>query len=422
MMLFGWPLSCSAAEPALNLRQLIEAAKHNNKDVQVARYAVDVGRGRLVQAGLLPNPRLDLSARSDFLFGNEGEYGRSATISQQFPIAGRILREKDVARVDVALAQAEVDEAEWRLAGNVASAVYQILLIDRQVQSRDVLIAIEGKLAKATRDRFKAAEVSELDVNTVQLDLQRLAQEQVLLQSQRESQMVALNTLLGRPADAVVSIGEPLPETDEIPSLAQLQSQALMSRPDFRAALLGADRALSETALAKAQRWEDWSAGLVFEQDKLFINGGPPQRSSRAIGLTLTIPLPLLNKNQGSIAAAQASNEQAAARIDALRLSIAGEVAGAHAETIKLQQLLTQFHQTLLALSARNVALAQKGYGQGLVSVVEVVQAQRQQADLNASYLNTLDQFLQALARLRNADGYYIAGVDSTSASTTKDH
>lgn len=412
-----------APEPdALTLHQLITLTQRDNKDLLAARYAIEIGRARLVQAGALPNPRLDLAVRSDFLFKNEGEYGRSIGISQQFPIAGRLLRQKDVARVDIALAQAEVAEAERRLAGEVAADAYRLLMVDRQIQVRDELIAAEQKLAKSTRERFKAAEVSELDVNAVQLDLQRLAQERALLQSQRWSLQAALNTRLGRPATTSLMINEPLPEVDTLPVLEQLQARALSTRPDLHSALLSGDRARAEMALARAQRWEDWSVGVALSEDKLVINGAPPQGTGRAIGLSLSIPLPLFNKNQGLIAEAEASSNQAVARSEALRLGIINEVASTYAEASKLQQQLLQYQQAIFPVGQRDVQLAQKGYGQGLVTILEVMQAQRQQADLKLAYLSTLDQFLQSLVRLHTAAGDYIPLVPADPGTNKEDY
>lgn len=402
-------VASGSVSSSFNLKQLIELAQRDNKSLQAARYAVDIGRARLVQAGMRENPRLDVLARSDFLFSNDGEYGSALAISQSFPIAGRILRQKDVARVDIALAEAEVAEAERRVAGEVAADAYRLLVVDRQIASRGRLIDIQSALARTTRDRFKAAEVSELDVNTVQLDLQRLIQERELLQAQRESLLVSLNTRLGRPAGAMLVIDEPLPKPDSIEGLAHLQEKALDLRPDWHAALLSVDRAQAEQALAKSMRWEDWSAGLELSQDKQVIAGLGPQGNGRAIGVSLSIPLPLHNKNQGRLAEADATRDQALARIDALRLEIAGEVASAHAETARLQGALGQYDESLLPTSASTVRLAQQGYRQGLIPVLDVVQAQRQQAELNAEYLATLDRFLQALVRLHTAVGDYAA-------------
>jgi outer membrane protein TolC len=86
-------------------------------------------------------------------------------------------------------------------------------------------------------------------------------------------------------------------------------------------------------------------------------------------------------------------------------------VASTYAEAERLQQAVSAYQRNMLALSARNVRLAQQGYNQGLIAIVDVVQAQRQQGELNIAYLNTLDQYLQALARLRTAVGTNIRSV-----------
>ena len=312
------------------------------------------------------------------------------------------------AAIDVALALAEIEEAKRKLAGDVAAGFYRVLVLNRQIEARERLIDVDRKLVTGTRNRFKAAEVSELDVNAAQLDLQRLSQERALLLSQRRTQLAQLNQLLGRPATQPMELDDTLPTTEQLPSLAEQQREALVSRPDLRFALLNADRARADQALARAQRWEDWTVGVGLEQGRLVIDGGPPQGTSRALGLSLSIPLPLLNKNQGRIAEAAAAGEQAYARIEALKLSIENEVASAYTEAERLWQVISEYQRSMLPVSERNVRLAQQGYNQGLVSIVEVVQAQRQQGELNSAYLNTLDQYLQALSRLHTAAGAYL--------------
>lgn len=78
------------AKPALTLKQTTQIAIHNNRDLIAARYTVSLARARLIQAGLWPNPTLNLTDIDDKAFTNEGEYSRSAGFSQAFPISGRI--------------------------------------------------------------------------------------------------------------------------------------------------------------------------------------------------------------------------------------------------------------------------------------------------------------------------------------------
>ncbi|MFA5172110.1 MAG: TolC family protein [Sulfuriferula sp.] len=404
-LLGGLNQIASAAE--MTRLQAIDIAVQSNKDLQAARYTVEQARARLLQAELAPNPRLDIAARNDLIFKNQGEYAASIGISQQFSVVGRIAHQQEVARVDVALALAEIRQAELKLAGDVTSQFYRILALNRQIEVREHLIDVDQKLVLGTRNRFKAAEVSELDVNTAQLELLRLTQERTLLLSQRITQLAQLNQLLGRAGTQAITLNDTLPNSDSLPSLADQQRQALSSRPDLRFALLSANRAQANQALARVQRWEDWTVGVVLEQSRLVIDGGPPQESGRALGLSLSIPLPLRNKNQGNIAEAAATETQAYARIEALKLSISNEVASAYAETERLQQALSEYQRNMLTLSTRNVRLALQGYNQGLIPVGDVVRIQRQQGELNIAYLDTLDQYLQSLARLHIATGDY---------------
>jgi outer membrane protein TolC len=76
-----------------------------------------------------------------------------------------------------------------------------------------------------------------------------------------------------------------------------------------------------------------------------------------------------------------------------------------------LQQALSDYQRNNLELSERNVRLVQQGYSQGLVPISDVVLIQRQQGELNIAYLNALDLYLQALARLHIATGDYVGYV-----------
>jgi cobalt-zinc-cadmium efflux system outer membrane protein len=398
----------SAGADGLALRQLILQALSGNKDLQAARFATSQARARLVQAGALPNPRLELANKNDALFKNEGEYTASIGFSQQFPVAGRIARQKDVARVDVDLALAEIKEAEWKLAGDVANSFYVVVVLSRQVEARNRLIVFDQNLVDVARRRFGAAEVSEIDVNTAQLDLERVRQERALLLSDKATQMDHLNLLLGRTTAQTLVLDEALPSTETFAALPELQRRALERRPDLLSAVLKVARAHADTKLALSERWEDWTVGLGVERSRSVLEGVPPQPSNNSLALSLSIPLPLADNKQGRIEETLASGAQANARIAALRHLIGSEVASNLAEVKRLQQAILDYQRSLIPMSERNLDLVQQSYGQGQLTITEVVQAARQQSDLNVTYLNTLNLYLQALAKLRTATGEYL--------------
>lgn len=392
--------TASAHADGLTLEQAVQQAFARNLNLQAARYTVDIARGRLQQAGLWPNPRLHFEAGSDGPFSNEGEFSRSLGFSQDFPIAGRISRQTRVARVDVALAIAEINEAERRLAVQVAGRFYTTVMIGRGIALRNELIDIERSLANVTRNRFDAGEVSELDVNTITLELERLMAERDVLLADQGVARAELAAALGLPEPDTLELDTNLPPVEIQPALPVLARQAFARRPDLRILTLQSDRARAEQALARASAWEDWSVLLGVQRDRIVVEGAPRQSADNALMLSLSIPLPLFNRNQGDTAAALASERRATHGIEALRFAISNEVASIYDELGRLETTLTVQQRRTLPLSERNAVLARNAYGQGQISIIEVVQVERLRNELRANYLDVYSRYLQSRARL----------------------
>jgi cobalt-zinc-cadmium efflux system outer membrane protein len=402
MMLLATPLPAASA-PGLTLDAALEQAINNNADLAAARSTVEEARGRLKQAGLWPNPRLEISNETDKSFRNEGEYDRSAGLSYDFPIAGRIARQADVARVDVALALAELNDVERKLLGDVAASFYEIVSDKRQIALRDRLIAVDESLVQATQARFRAGEVSALDVNTATLELQRLQQERAVLDSMRASKLAQFVALLGQTQGEELQLEATLPAIEPVQPLAQLIESALQGRPDLRLALLSIDRARADKKLASASAWEDWSVAVGVRQSFTVLDGVQPQSQDKVLMTSLSIPLPLINRNQGTRAAAVSATLAASARAQGLELRVRQEVAGQYEQTTRLAGALQAYERSILPLSARNAEEARTAYRRGQIGIADVVQIERQALDVNTGYETALLQYLQSVAALKTA-------------------
>lgn len=389
-------------QSTLSINDAVRESLQRNRDLHAAYFTIDQARARLVQAGLWPNPALELSGAHDVLFANEGEYTLSGGFEQRFPVAGRLARAQDVARVDVALALAEVHEAMRGLIGEVETTFYDLLMLNKQAAIRDELIGVNRGLVAVSEARAKLAEVSALDVDTARLELQRLELERQVLGAQATAKTMELNRLLGRQPDAPLSlVGEIRPEAPV--ALATLRDEALRRRPDLQAAVLNADRAQAEVKLAKAERWEDWTVGVGYDRDRQVINGAPSQSADQLLALRLTVPLPVWNQNQGRIAEAGARERQATSTVAALELTILSEVESAHRRVADYDRVADRYRAGVAPLSDRTVQSAQDAYRQGLATVTQVVQVQRQQAELRSAYVEALAQHRRAAIDLEVA-------------------
>ncbi|HGC5940483.1 TPA: TolC family protein [Legionella pneumophila] len=405
IFLFGlWPVVVSA-QVALSLNELTQRAIDQNKDLRAARYTVAIATARLVQAGLWPNPSLNLSNNDDRLFNDEGEYSRSAGFSQAFPISGRIAKQKTVARFDVLKAITEIREAERQLSSKVANAFYAAVITERRLHQLNYLLQINHELVDVIHNRYHAAEISKLDDNSARIEYLRIAQEKHLLHSLRISQYALLNQLMGRAANSPLSLKSELITGNKFPELPLLKALALKNRPDRQAIVLSIHRANADRRLARAERFADWTLGLGVQQDKIVVEEGPPQPADRTLGITLSVPLPLLNRNQGRILEASHTGTQAIMALRALDLNIATEVASNYEQLNALRMSLKETQQVSLKLGVDNVKLARESYENGQISLLNVLQVQKQQNDLQMTYLNTLEKYLQVYVALCTAIG-----------------
>jgi len=403
-------VAARAADPAppdsaLTAPSAAAEALRANPELAASAAAIEAARGRLIQAGLWSNPEIRLAGRSDFAFQNEGERNVGVDLEQRFPIAGRLARSRDVARVDVALALAESREFERTLIGDVQRAVYGIAALDAAIASRASVIGTASQLVRAATHRRQAAEVSDADVNLLEIELARFEQEKRRLELERETEAVRLNRLLHRPVDAPVQVSADL----STPTFAAARATgALARRPDLVRTRLEIDRARAEAALARAASWEDWALGVGYENDRQVFKNEPQSdpigiKKDDFLGLSVRVPLPLWNRNQGSLIAARADERRAQARLAAAERSAEAEIETARRRIEELARVVREYDDSLLPRSQQSVALLERGYRQGLVAITALVQAEQQLADTFLRRAESLGELRQAEVDLETA-------------------
>ncbi|HEY8669199.1 MAG TPA: TolC family protein, partial [Terriglobales bacterium] len=301
---------------ALTLDQAVDRALADNLDLRAAYYNLEIGRGKLIQAGLWPNPELDFSGNTQRPFSNEKERTYSSDFTQAFPISGRLAKAKRVARVDLAQALMEIRNRERLLIGDVQKDFLTALILRRQIAARNEVKGVNQQFLEISAARLKKAEVSPVDVNLARTEVQRLQLENDLLQAELDARLISLRQKLGLAPDAPVTLEGDL---DQLLARFSLTSAGFDPelRPDLRETELGIDRANAEIALARAEAWDDWHLGFGVEESRTLDNP-TGLRTDRFAGLKLSVPLPLWNRNQGRVYSQRATADQAREQVQAL--------------------------------------------------------------------------------------------------------
>lgn len=407
LALFGSVMVSGAR--ALTLDEAVRRALAGNRDLRAAYFEVDKARGRLLQAGLWPNPVLELNGRTDRAFNAEGEGAVSAAFNQNFPVTGRLRLAREVGRVDVAAALAEIRDRERLLIGEVSRLFVQVLAGREAIAARRELRDLNEAFINVAQQRVAAALGSEVDVNLARIETGRLRQEIALLEAERQAGLFALRLRLGldpraalEPAGSLAAVAERLAANTTARGEASLLAGALGRRPDRRALALAVDRAGAEVRLARAEVWSDPTVGLVYDLDR-GVDDPEGLSTDQFIGLRVGVPLPLFNRQQGRIREGLAADRQARARVAALDLAIRAEVVAAADRAGRLREVAAGYANTLLPLAGRNADLLRQAYGEGRAEFSLILQAQNQRLGLRGTDVEAQRDRVLALVDLQTA-------------------
>jgi len=100
----------------LSVERLTESAGSRRADLLAARQRLAIAEGRLLQAGLRPNPVFSTEYGSPRFLGGEAEYDFSAGISQTLELGGKRGKRRAVAELELQQVRAEIFAIERQIA------------------------------------------------------------------------------------------------------------------------------------------------------------------------------------------------------------------------------------------------------------------------------------------------------------------
>src|SRR5438552_1227416 len=177
------------ATSGMSFDQLAQRALAQNKNLQAAREQLRQAEARLIQAGLRPNPSLDVSSSTDVVFANEGETGFAVTFSQPFETGGKRTRRIRVAQAEVELAKAEIAEAERQLVGQLKTAYLRAAEISLRLTFLDSAGGLNRQMVQVMNVRLSAGDASRLDTHLLQAENNRIEAQKLQVDSQLTEQM-----------------------------------------------------------------------------------------------------------------------------------------------------------------------------------------------------------------------------------------
>lgn len=388
----GAGASFGQAAPALTLEEALARAEASAPALIQARAAVDAAAGRRRQAGLGPNPEARVELEN---FNGSGIYSgldRAETtysLGQTIELGGKRSSrvrageaELEAARLAATIARADLTVAVKTRFATALATDTQVTLARAALGRANDLAASAQALVDAGREPPLRALRARAAAGEAQAELDRV----IALDNAARASLAALlgdTTAPQRVVGALSGGPRPAGVPDPTESLDVRLAEAQATAAD---AIVRRERAAGTpdvTAEAGYRRWEE--------------------DNESAIVFGLSVPLPLFNRNQGNVAAANADAVAAKSR----RLQVLAEsvqrIRGAEDNFVAAESRVRTLEQVAGPAAQQALDLARAGFEAGRFSLLDVLDAEAAFASAQATLIEAQRDRAVAAAELERA-------------------
>jgi cobalt-zinc-cadmium efflux system outer membrane protein len=390
---------------------VVRRALDSNGELVAARLDASRARARLRQAGLRPNPTLEVEQTTGRLTGSAGESETSVGVALPLELGGKRRRRIELAQAELEAVEAEVAERERRLTIEVLAVYADALAALRELEITEGLTDIDLSTTRYVQARVAEGETAPLELSLLQAEVERLRSRRALVEGRLQATLVRLKGLAGIPPEEPLRLGESLagpPRREPPASLEAATDIALRTRPDVRLARLTEEVAQAGLRLARAQGTPDLTASARYMHSRSAFDDTPVgvlRDRDRLLTFGVSVGLPVFNQNQGAKEEAAIAITQTRARREFAEATVRIEVAAAYARREAAQRALFTFEQGVIVRSNENLRTIRAAYEMGEFRITDLLAEQRRLLDAQKEYTETLAEAYRALSDLQTAIG-----------------
>lgn len=374
----------------LSLEQAWSLALQHNPDIRVARLQRPIDLAGIAVAGERPNPEVAYERSKE-------TPRQSVGVTVPIELGGKRGSRLDVARATAAVGDADLDRVLSQTRNDVRRAYFDLVAARLRVELLDEVRALADRARAAAAARVNAGDVPRSDLTQADLAVAMSDSDLMAARGEMAAARVALNTLLGQPADTPLTLADPIGA-----GVAATATAATQAATPTNTEIQVLDRRIAEqrmkVALAQAMRKPDLAAGTAFTYD-----AEPEFRYGWRVSAGLTIPL--FTTHRATVAVEDATLALLIAERDAAVAKIGGAVSAALERVAAARAQVDQYQSTIVPLAADAERQAQAAYSGGQTGLPVLVQALQTARDTRQRGLQAAIDYQHALADLERAIG-----------------
>lgn len=334
------------------LRLLTLAAFYFNPQLETARDQVATAQAAIVTAGMRPNPTLSISPGipSPYLF----DLGFAIPVVT----AGKRQYKIEAAENLSEAARRNLAQTAWSVRSGVRAALLNVLVTEHSQSLWRTEVDLQSERVTRLGEQLSSGAIARPIVDSARVDLLNSRLAARAAEGRAEQARAALAAAIGIPVAGLRNAQFDWPDFDQLPAPAslsakQIQRAAILNRLDVRQALAQYRAAEAALQLEIARQHPNFNIGPGYQYEETHSFFLP----------TLSLTLPVFNRNQGPIAEAEARRKQAADNLLAIQSRVIAQseqslaqYRAAYAQLHDAQQVLANLRHVQEPMSRQQVA------------------------------------------------------------------
>lgn len=395
------PGATAGAAQAIDLQTAIRLALAQPR-LRAAGHEAAAFDAAIDQAGRYPNPTLE--------YLREGEQAGTRTttiqLNQPIELGGKRRARVALAEGEAALARSDLAALRQEVRAEVIAAFHGALVARERQELASQLAALADRSVDVAARQVAAGKVPPIDATRARLAALEARTELNTAGAELSLARTRLGALVGRPGDSLELAAQPDAPLPRLPPLPVLLARAAEAAPvrRARAALAAQD---GQAQVERAARIPDVTLSIGSQR--------ADEVGRRQAVLGLSVPLPLFDRNSGRLGAALRRTDKAREELAATQAAAAAELAAAHVRFQAASQEAALLREEAIPDARSSHALTLKGFEHGKFALLDVLDAQRTLAQVQARQWNALLAAWQAYADIER-----LAGAATDNAQTNK--
>jgi cobalt-zinc-cadmium efflux system outer membrane protein len=371
----------------LSLTDLEQMALRGNPTLAQAAANVEVARGRAAQSGLCPNPTVGYVGERIGAAGTAGEM-QGLFIDQTIVTAGKRRLDRAQSAQELTRAEALALAQQYRVVNGVRARYYQLLAMQRLLDVRADLLKVAENAVTTTEELVNIGAANKPDLLAARIEAR---QERVSLQNARtlyESAWQQLAALVGEPSLPLVRLQGELETAGAAPDFDMALAHLLEASPEVLAAR--AEVARNQVGLRREQ------VEPIPNLQVHLANGYDFETRNDTSSVQLGVRLPIFDRNQGNIRAAQARLAYAAAEVQRVELSLRQRLSRQYARYRTALAAAEVYRENNLPDAREAYETYRESFGKGRAAWPQVLVAQRTYFQISVDYVQALEDLRRA--------------------------